>query len=160
MPAPALVIRDPKPEDEAAWRRLWADYVAFYEAEVSEAVTAATWRRLFMPGSGMFGRIAEWQGAVGGFTISVVHPGSWAIEPRCYLEDLFVDPAMRGRGLGRALIEDLIARARERGWSRLYWHTRGGQCDRAASLRSLRQGRRLRPLQDAVGLMTLKPAGL
>ena len=126
MPAPALVIRDPKPEDEAAWRRLWAGYVTFYEAKVSEEVTAATWQRLFMPGSGMFGRIAEWDGAVAGFTISVVHPGSWEIQSRCYLEDLFVDPAMRGRGLGRALIEDLIARGRERGWSRLYWHTRQG----------------------------------
>jgi GNAT superfamily N-acetyltransferase len=33
---------------------------------------------------------------------------------------------MRGRGLGRALIEDLIALGRARGWSRLYWHTRQG----------------------------------
>ena len=126
MPAPALVIRDPRPGDEAAWRLLWSGYIAFYESEVSEAVTAATWQRLFMPGSGLFGRIAECDGAVAGFTISVVHPGTWALAPRCYLEDLFVDPNMRGRGLGRALIEDLIALARERGWSQIYWHTREG----------------------------------
>ena len=107
MPAPALVIRDPRPGDEAAWRLLWSGYIAFYESEVSEAVTAATWQRLFMPGSGMFGRLAEWDGAVAGFTISVVHPGSWTLSPVCYLEDLFVDPKMRGHGLGRALIEDL-----------------------------------------------------
>ncbi len=126
MPASAPVIRDPRPDDEAAWRHLWSGYVDFYEAEVSEAVTAATWRRLFMPGSGMFGRIAEWNGAVSGFTVSVVHPGSWTLAPLCYLEDLFVAPKMRGHGLGRALIEDLIAIARERGWSRIYWHTRQG----------------------------------
>jgi hypothetical protein len=76
MAASALVIRDPKPEDEAAWRRLWAGYVTFYKAEISEAVTAATWQRLFMPGSRMIGRIAEWDGAVSGFTVSVVHPRS------------------------------------------------------------------------------------
>jgi GNAT superfamily N-acetyltransferase len=126
MPAPALVIRDPSPGDEAAWRLLWSGYIAFYESEVSEAVTAATWQRLFMPGSGMFGRLAEWEGAVAGFTVSVVHPGSWTLSPVCYLEDLFVDPKMRGYGLGRALIEDLIALARDRGWSRIYWHTRQG----------------------------------
>ena len=126
MPAPALVIRDPRPGDEAAWRLLWSGYIAFYESEVSEAVTAATWQRLFMPGSGMFGRLAEWDGAVAGFTVSVVHPGSWTLSPVCYLEDLFVDPKMRGHGLGRALIEDLIALARDRGWSRIYWHTRQG----------------------------------
>ena len=126
MPAPALVIRDPKPGDEAAWRRLWAGYVAFYKSEVSETVTAATWQRLFMPGSHMIGRMAEWEGAVAGFTISIVHPRSWALAPICYLEDMFVEPGLRGRGLGRALIEDLVALGRERGWSGLYWHTQQG----------------------------------
>ena len=120
----ALLIRDPSAEDEAAWRRLWAGYVFFYEAEVSEAVTAATWRRLLAPDSGMFGRIAEWDGAVAGFTVSVLHPASWTLTPACYLEDLFVDPGMRSHGIGRALIEDLIEIARARGWSRVYWHTR------------------------------------
>jgi GNAT superfamily N-acetyltransferase len=119
-----VLIRNPRPGDEAAWRRLWSGYIAFYEAEVSDEVTAATWQRLFMPGSNMFGRLVEWQGAVAGFTISVLHPGSWALTSACYLEDLFVDPEARGRGLGRALIEDLIGLARDNGWSRIYWRTR------------------------------------
>jgi ribosomal protein S18 acetylase RimI-like enzyme len=119
-----VLIRDPRPEDEAAWRRLWSGYVAFYESEVSEAVTAATWQRLLTPGSNMFGRIAEWQEAVAGFTVCVLHPGSWTITPACYLEDLFVDPKARGQGLGRALIDDLVRLGRDNGWSRIYWHTR------------------------------------
>ena len=94
-------------------------------------MTAATWQRLFMPGSGMIGRMAEWEGAVSGFTISVVHPSSWALAPLCYLEDLFVDPATRGRGLGRALIEDLLALGRERGWSRPLLAHAAGECDGA-----------------------------
>jgi GNAT superfamily N-acetyltransferase len=126
MASPAPVIRDPRPDDEAAWRQLWSGYVDFYEAEINDAVTAATWQRLFTPGSGMFGRIAEWDGAVAGFTVSVVHPGSWTLAPLCYLEDLFVEPAARGHGIGKALIQDLVALARERGWSRVYWHTRQG----------------------------------
>lgn len=119
-----MLIRDPRPEDEAAWRRLWSGYVAFYESEVSEEVTAGTWRRLLTQGSNMLGRIAEWQGEMAGFTVSVLHPASWTLTPACYLEDLFVDPDRRGHGIGQALIEDLLATARERGWSRLYWHTR------------------------------------
>jgi GNAT superfamily N-acetyltransferase len=119
-----LLIRNPKPEDEAAWRRLWSGYVAFYESEVSEEVTEATWLRLLSPDSNMFGRVAEWQGEVAGFTVSVLHPGSWTLKPMCYLEDLFVDPDRRGHGIGQALIEDLVTMGRERGWSRLYWHTR------------------------------------
>jgi hypothetical protein len=77
MAAPdGLVIRDPRPEDGAVWRRLWAGYVDFYEAYVSEDVTAATWRRQLDPNSGLFGRLAERDGAVCGFTVSVLHPGS------------------------------------------------------------------------------------
>jgi len=119
-----LLIRDPKPDDEAAWRRLWVGYVSFYEAEVPDDVTAGTWARLLDPNSGMLGRLAELDGTVVGFTISVLHPGSWTLAPTCYLEDLFVDSQARGNGLGRALIDDLVALGRDRGWSRLYWHTR------------------------------------
>jgi GNAT superfamily N-acetyltransferase len=121
-----LAIRDVNAADEAAWRRLWSGYVAFYEAQVSEAVTAGTWRRLLTPGSGMFGRVAMWQGTVAGFTVCVLHQGSWTLAPICYLEDLFVDADLRGHGIGRALIEDLVMLGRARGWSRLYWHTRVG----------------------------------
>ena len=124
--AQPIVIRDPAPDDEGAWRVLWAGYCAFYETDVSEAVTAGTWRRVLTPGSPLFGRIAEWEGEVAGFTHSILHEGSWTLDPICYLEDLFVTPEARGHGIGRALIEDLLARAKERGWSRLYWHTREG----------------------------------
>ncbi len=121
-----LVIRDPAPDDESAWRRLWSGYCAFYETEVPEAVTAGTWARMLTPGSKLFGRIAEWEGQVAGFTIAVIHEGSWTLRPCCYLEDLFVAPDCRGRGIGRALIEELLQLCRQQGWSRLYWHTRGG----------------------------------
>jgi len=122
--ADSFLIRDPKPEDKAAWRRLWAAYVAFYEADVPDAVTTGTWARLLDPNSGMMGRLAERNGAVVGFTVSVIHPGSWTLAPVCYLEDLFVDPQARGHGVARALIDDLVTLAREGGWSRLYWHTK------------------------------------
>ena len=75
----------------------------------------------------MLGRIAEWQGDVAGFTVSIIHPGSWTLAPLCYLEDLFVDPAARGHGIGQALIQDLIDIGRKRGWSRLYRHTRASE---------------------------------
>ncbi|HSD93128.1 MAG TPA: GNAT family N-acetyltransferase [Methyloceanibacter sp.] len=130
MTAGALRIRNPRPADESAWRELWAGYLAFYEAEICEEVTAATWRRLVQPGSGMFGRVAVWQGTITGFTVCVLHPGSWTLSPACYLEDLFVVPGVRGQGIGRALIEDLLHTARKRRWSPVYWHTR--QSNKAA----------------------------
>lgn len=118
-----MIIRDALPSDEQSWRRLWAAYNAFYETTVPEAVTAATWRRILDPASPIFARIAELEDGIAGFSVSVLHEGTWTIAPICYIEDLFVEHSMRGRGLGHALIDDLITLGRERGWSRLYWHT-------------------------------------
>lgn len=120
----SIVIRDPTAEDEADWRRLWSGYNAFYESQVEEPVTAATWRRLRLKSDGLFGRVAVYDGAIAGFTACVLHAGTWTQQPICYLEDLFVDPALRGKGIGEALIDDLIVRAHDLGWSRIYWHTR------------------------------------
>ena len=41
----------------------------------------------------------------------------------CYLEDLWIEPSVRGAGWGRKFIDALIARGRDRGWRRIYWHT-------------------------------------
>jgi GNAT superfamily N-acetyltransferase len=116
-------IRDPQVADEDDWRRLWSGYNAFYEAEIPEAVTSATWKRMLDPVSVIFGRLAVFETAIVGFTVNVVHDSSWTAAPICYLEDLFVDPNYRNRGLGRLLIQDLVDLAKMRGWARLYWHT-------------------------------------
>ncbi len=117
------LIRDIRESDAAAWRRLWADYNDFYETAVPIDVTELTLRRLLDPTSTMIGRIAERNAHVAGFSVSVLHESSWTSSPTCYLEDLFVDPTLRGAGLGRALVQDLIDLGRARGWARLYWHT-------------------------------------
>lgn len=119
-------IRAVAAEDWAGWLPLWRGYVAFYGATVPDAVTEATWRRLLDPAVPLLGHVAERGGAVVGFSTAVLHEGTWTTAPTCYLEDLFVDPALRGGGVGRALIQNLIDLGRSRGWSRLYWHTQAG----------------------------------
>lgn len=120
----AVVIEAAQPGDEAEWCRLWAGYNAFYEAEVPADVTARTWQRILDPASPVLGRVARREGKLAGFSISVLHEGTWVTAPICYLEDLFVDPPCRGEGIGRRLIADLVSLGKEAGWSRLYWHTR------------------------------------
>jgi GNAT superfamily N-acetyltransferase len=126
MASPAPIIRDPAPADENQWRVLWAQYNAFYEVNIAEAITARTWQRILDPASPMFGRLAVADGDVVGFSISVTHDSTWTLASVCYLEDLFVAPNWRGRDFGRALIQDVLDRAKAQGWSRLYWHTRAG----------------------------------
>lgn len=117
-------IRDVTAADEAAWRRLWEGYIAFYEASVSPEITDETWQRALDADSSLLARLIEVDGQPAGFSISVLHVGTWVSGAVCYLEDLFVDPAYRGQGLGRALIRDLIACGKARNWSTLYWMTR------------------------------------
>ena len=121
--APVLV-RTPRVGDDEAWRRLWAAYLDFYEATVSAEATQLTLERIFDATGPMFGRVAERDGVVVGFAICVTHEGTWSVRPTCYLEDLFVDPAARGVGIGRALLDDLVALGAGRGWTSIYWHTR------------------------------------
>lgn len=119
-----VLIRDTSTRDEDDWRRLWNGYNAFYETQVPPEVTARTWQRIVDLHSPILSRMAEVEGRACGFSLSVLHEGTWVLTPVCYLEDLFVDPAHRGQGVGRALIQDLVDRGRQLGWSRLYWHTR------------------------------------
>lgn len=123
-PAQSCVIRDARPGDEAGWRRLWVGYLAFYETDLDEPMTALTWARILDPASPIFCRVAERDGRVVAFANCVLHEGTFVATPICYLEDLFVDPAERGGGIATAMIRDLADLGRARGWSRLYWHTR------------------------------------
>lgn len=118
-----LSIRDARSEDQDAWLKLWNDYLAFYNVDLAEDVTAHTWARIIDPASRVSARLAIQDENVVGFAIHHFHDSTWVKTPDCYLEDLFIDANIRGRGIGRALIDDLISICREKGWSRLYWHT-------------------------------------
>lgn len=124
-------VREAQADDFEAWLRLWNGYLDFYGTRLDKAVTLATWRRVLSHDSGLFCRLAENEQGVVGFAICVLHEGTWVTQPLCYLEDLFVDDAARGRGAGRALIEAIINEAREKGWSKVYWVTREGNPARA-----------------------------
>ncbi|MES2634932.1 MAG: GNAT family N-acetyltransferase [Pseudomonadota bacterium] len=129
----APLIRSALPSDETAWRALWRSYCDFYEAKVPEAVTDRTWQRILDPDSAVMCVVAEVEGQVYGFANCVVHENTWETQPVCYLEDLFVTPAARSRGVGRALMDWLFNAMRAEGWSRVYWVTRGGN-ERARAL--------------------------
>ncbi len=118
-----LTIRSAEPRDEQAWRRLWGLYLTFYDVHLEPDVTDATWARLMNPQEAMKVRVADVNGEVAGFAIHLPHASTWVKDPDCYLEDLFLDDRFRGKGIGRALIDDLVALCKANGWARLYWHT-------------------------------------
>ncbi len=118
-----MPVRLLKASDRTEWLDLWQGYCAFYETEVSEAVTEATWKRLLGSEQGMFGLVALDGEGLGGLAHCVIHPYTFGVEPACYLEDLYVAERARRGGVGRALIDGARERARASGCTRLYWHT-------------------------------------
>lgn len=109
--------------DRAAWDQLWAGYQAFYETAIAPEVCDVTWARLLDPDEPVNGRLA-WQGGKAiGLVHFVWHRSTWTTGDYCYLQDLFVNPAVRGGGIGRRLIEAVYAAAAEPGCSRVHWLT-------------------------------------
>lgn len=120
-----VVIRDATIDDASEWRRLWDAYCAFYETNMPEQVTELSWRRILDPEYTAFGAIvAERDGRLVGFANYVLHPYTWANRDECLMHDLFVDPEVRGGGIGELLIVALQERGRDEGWARVYWLTR------------------------------------
>jgi GNAT superfamily N-acetyltransferase len=65
--------------------------------------------------------IAEHDGRPAGFALYFFNYSTWTGKPGIYLEDLFVEPELRGLGIGKALLLKVAAIAREKGCPRLQW---------------------------------------
>lgn len=110
--------------DHGEWLALWRGYLAFYEAELDDATTAATFERLVDAGSGIHGALArDENGTAVGIVHWLTHAATWTTTDYCYLEDLFVSPEVRGGGVGRALIAHVRAWAEQHGSAKVYWLT-------------------------------------
>lgn len=110
--------------DRVQWDPLWQGYLSFYKTQLPGEVTDTTWSRLVNGGAELLGLGAfDAQGTLVGFAHYLFHPVTWAVGPRCYLEDLFTAPQARGRGVGRSLIEAVYAAADARGADQVYWLT-------------------------------------
>ena len=125
---PPLRVRSLEPDDFDAWKPLWDDYNAFYgragATALAPSITRATWQRFFDPAEPMFAIVAERAGKLVGLAHYLFHRSTTRIELTCYLQDLFTVETERGRGVGRALIEEVFERARSAGVRRIYWQTR------------------------------------
>lgn len=120
-----VIVRKIEARDGPRWRELWEGYCRFYERQLSEAITRHTWARIMDATAPVHAVVAEREpDDVIGIANYVIHENTWTLTPVCYLEDLFVDPRQRAVGVGKQLIDWLLAEMGRQGWSRLYWNTR------------------------------------
>ncbi|MFI5906825.1 GNAT family N-acetyltransferase [Dactylosporangium sp. NPDC051541] len=88
------------------------------ECHLTEAQLRAS---LFGPSPAVFCLVAEVDGQVAGMALWFLTYSTWEGVHGVYLEDLYVRPAARGTGAGRALLRALAAVCVERGYRRLEW---------------------------------------
>ena len=118
-----MKIRMAHEDDFAQWVTLWKGYQVFYKTHIAEATTDTTWSRFLDPAEPMYCAVAEDDGKLIGMVHYIFHRSCWTEGDYVYLQDLFAAPEMRGKGVGRALIEHLYAVAKAQGGSRVWWLT-------------------------------------
>jgi len=118
----SLSIRPARP-GEAALALQFVCELAEYEKLMHEvaATEAMIDAALFGDNPRVFCDFAEWDGAVVGFALWFLNFSTFSGRSGIYLEDLFVRPAHRHKGIGKALMIHLAARCVENGWARLQW---------------------------------------
>jgi GNAT superfamily N-acetyltransferase len=118
-----LIVRSVARDDFDQWLPLWEGYNAFYGRTLPCDISMVTWARFFDAYEPVHALAAETGGRLVGLAHYVFHRSTISVAPSCYMQDLFTDESMRGRGVGRALIEEVYARAKAAGSPRVYWQT-------------------------------------
>ena len=115
-------MRDAGPDDVGDLADLVRQLARYERAEDAAQATAEDFSlALFGPRPEVFALVADLEGEVIGMAVYFVSFSTWTGRHGLYLEDLFVVPEHRARGVGRALLGALAARAVARGCARLEW---------------------------------------
>jgi len=134
----SLAIRAARPDDSAlvySLVRELADYEKLIdEVDATEEMIAAA---LFGDQPRIHCDIAEWEGRPAGFAVWFVNFSTFRGRPGIYLEDVFVRPQYRGRGIGKALLMRLARRCVDDGWARFEWAVLGWNAPSIAFYQSI-----------------------
>lgn len=118
-----MLVRPVQEGDFHAWLPLWRGYQEFYKVAIPEDVTELTWQRFLDPREPMHCEVAVQDEKLVGMVHYILHRSCWTKGDYCYLQDLYVQPELRGAGIGRALIEQVYTRAAAAGAARVWWLT-------------------------------------
>ena len=124
---PEIVVTPFGAADREGWAELWRAYLEFYETRLPAEIYEHTWRRLVAdesPIRGLGARRGDAAAPLVGIVHYLFHAHAWTPREVCYLQDLFVDGGVRGRGVGGRLVAAVGDIARARGCLRLYWTTK------------------------------------
>lgn len=118
----SLKIRALASEDFPDWLPLWDGNNL---GKRDEKITTKTWARLSDPEFPIYGFVAEDKDQLVGLIHYVLHPTTGSIEPVCYMQDVYVDPDHRQKGIARKMVQHLAKIGQQEKWGRMYWLAEG-----------------------------------
>jgi len=116
-------VRPIASDDHDEWRELFRAYGVFYETHFTDDVFDGVWSWLVDPGHEVNALVAEDEGSLVGFAHIRRLSDTFTAGPAWFLDDLYVAPVARGRGVARALIERGYADATAAGGGTFRWIT-------------------------------------
>ncbi len=122
-----LVIRPLQFDDFPKWLPLWDGNNL---GNRDEAVTAETWNRLCDPqNTQVNGLCAFMNDRITGIVHYILHPTTGSIQPVCYMQDVYIDPNYRRKGIGKRLVNEVTEIGKREKWTRMYWLTQFGNVE-------------------------------
>ncbi|HRQ61845.1 MAG TPA: GNAT family N-acetyltransferase [Alphaproteobacteria bacterium] len=129
------MIRPLQESDYNDWLPLWN---ANNLGQINDALTKRTWARLSNPSDAAMQGLAFIEaGHVIGMLHFILHPTTGNLKDVCYMQDLFVMPAHRGKGIAKALLRELEKMGIAQGWARIYWLADNTNAEAQALYRNL-----------------------
>ncbi len=118
-----VVVRPIEPGDHEAWEQLFHAYRTFYEYDEQQDVVDRVWEWINDDAHETNALVALLDDDIVGFAHHREFARPSSGKRGLYLDDLFTDPSVRGKGVGRALITRLGEMAQERGFNKVRWIT-------------------------------------
>jgi GNAT superfamily N-acetyltransferase len=119
-----ITIGPPRAEDFGEWRRLYEGYATFYKMPMTDAIASTVWRWLLDPAHPLEALLARTsEGKVVGLAHFRPMPRPLTGTTAGFLDDLYVDPRLRGRRVADRLLEAMAELGRARGWTLIRWLT-------------------------------------
>lgn len=118
-----MIIRPLEMNDFPQWLPLWNGN---NQNVIKPDLTTETWSRITNAHYPVYGLGAFENDQMLGLIHYVLHPTTGNINPVCYMQDVYVDPAQRKKGVAKAMTQQLVEIGRKEGWARLYWLAEAG----------------------------------
>lgn len=123
-------IQHAEPRHRTGWERLWRqNIIQFGAPDMTDDVIDGLWQRILDPDHPMQAWLAlddtasKGNQSVIGLAHLIIHPHTFTLRNVAYLEDFWVSPDHRSRGIGGLMMDALQEQARQNNWLRLYWLT-------------------------------------